>query len=175
MGIHFTPLRHGALVGGDMSNDVLHPFFVYKVQSLGMHYSMILEYSPPIVQLQAKYLQRFWEELANIQRGSNLDLKVQSMFFLTSGFILVRLIQLAHLYFWKTCKMLNGAGMRFIPKYGHPPEFSDEVHEKSTVLSQIIWMENYLFLTLGGGRPKLTTRIEEEFRNELPVSFSRLL
>jgi hypothetical protein len=61
--------------------------------------------------------------------------------------------------------------MRFIPKYEHPPPYSDEIHEKSTVLSQIIWMENLFFLTCGGERPKLTTKIEEEFRHELPVSF----
>jgi len=175
MGIYFTPVKQGALANGDVSNAVLHPFFVYKVQALGMHYSVILEHSPPMVLLQARYVQKFWEELANIQQGNNLGLKVQSMFFLTSGCILVRLIQVAHLYLWKTCKMLDGGDMRFIPKYGHPPEFSDEVHEKSTVLSQIIWMENYMFLTLGGERPKLTTRIEEEFRNELPVSLRRSL
>jgi len=41
------------------------------------------------------------------------------------------LVQLAHLYLWKTCKILNGADMRFIPKYGYPPPYSDEIHEKS--------------------------------------------
>ena len=124
-----------------------------------------------MVLLHARYIQKFWEELANIQRGNNLDLKVQSMFFLTLGCTDVRLVQVARLYLWKTCKMLNGADMRFIPKYGHPPPYSDEIHEKSAVLSQIIWMENYFFFTCDGERPKLTTRIEEEFRHELPVSF----
>jgi hypothetical protein len=174
MGIYFTLPRQQALVNGDMSNAVLHPFFVYKVLSHGMHNCATLEDAPPMVLLQAKYIQRFWEELANIQQGNDPYLKVQSMFFLTSGCILVRLVQLAHLYLWKACKVLNGADMGFLPKYGHPPECSDEVYEKSTVLSQIIWMENYLFLTCDGGRPKLTTRIEEEFRNVLPVSFWRL-
>ena len=51
------------------------------------------------------------------------------------------------LYLWKTCKIPNGADMGFIPKYGHPPPYWDVIHEKPTVLPQIIWMENYLFLT----------------------------
>jgi len=42
-------------------------------------------------------------------------------------------------------------------------------------LSQLIWMENYLFLTGDGAKPKSTRRLEEEFRNELsgiyPVLF----
>ena len=56
-------------------------------------------------------------------------------------------MQLAHLYLWKTWKIPNGADMGFIPKYGHPPPYSDVIHEKSTVLPQIVWMENYFFLT----------------------------
>ena len=67
----------------------------------------------------------------NIQQGNDLDLKVQTMFFLTSGCVSIMLVQLAHLYLWKTCKILNGADMRFIPKYGYPPPYSDEIHEKS--------------------------------------------
>lgn len=173
MGFHFTPLRQQALVNGDMSNVVVHRFFVYKFLSLGMHYSAILKHTPPMVLLHASYIQKFWEELAIIQRGEDLDLKVQATFFLASACISVRFVQLASLYLWKACKILNEADMRFIPKYGHPPPFSDEIHEQSTVLSQLIWMENYLFLTCGGGRPKSTTRIEMEFRDELPVSFCK--
>ena len=174
MGIHLTPLRQAALVNGDMSNAVLHPFFVYKALSLGVHHSTILEDSPPIALLLARYIQKFWEELACINRGNDLDLKVQAMFFLTSACFSVRLVHVAHLYLWKTCKIINGVDLRFTPKYGHPPPYSDEVHEKSTVLSQVIWMENYLFLTCNGEKPKLTTRIEEEFRSVLPVSFCKL-
>lgn len=171
MGFHFSPLRQQALVNGDMSNVVLHRFFMYKFLSLGMHHSTILKSSPPMFLLHARYIQRFWEELAAIQQGEDFDLKVQAMLFLTSACIFVRLVQVASLYLWKTCKILNGADIRFMPKYGHPPPLSDEIHERSTVLSQIIWMENYLFLACDGERPKLTTRIEIEFRNDLPVSF----
>lgn len=174
MGIHLTPPRQEALANGDMSNAVLHPFFVYKTLATGMHNSAILKDSPPMILLHARYMQKFWEELANIQQGDNFDLKVQAMFFLASGGIFVRLVQLASLYLWKTCKILNGVSMQFIPKYGHPPAYSDEVHEKSTVLSQVIWMENYFFLTCNGEKPKLTARIEEEFRNQLPVSSREL-
>ena len=173
MGVHFTPLRQQALVNGDMSNVVLHRFFVYKFLSLGMHYSAILNGAPPMVLLHASYIQKFWEELAAIQQGEDLDLKVQAMFFMTSACLFVRLVRLANLYLWKACKVLNGADMRFVPKYGHPPPFSDEIHERSTVLSQLIWMENYLFLTCDGGKPELTMRIEMEFRNDLPVSFCK--
>ena len=170
MGIYFTPQRQEALANGDLSGAVLHPFFVRKIMSFGMHYATILEASPPMVLFHARCIQKFWEELADIQKGDDLYLKVQSLLLITSGAVIVRLIELGRLYLWKMCKVLNEGDMRFVPKYGHPPPYSDEVHEKSTVLSQIIWMENYFFLTCDGERPRLTTRIEKEFRNELPVS-----
>lgn len=171
VGAYLAPRKQEALAHGDMSGVILHPFFVHKVITFGMHYSSIVQDSPPMVLLHARYIQSFWEELANIHQGNNYDLKVQSLLFLIAGCMFVRFPRLAGLYLWKTCKMVNAAGMRFIPRYGHPPVYSDEVHEKSTVLSQLIWMENYLFLTCDGERPKLTARVEEEFRSELPVSF----
>ena len=175
MGAYLAPRKQEALVNGDMSGTVLHPFFLHKVITFGMHYSSLVEDSPPMILLHARYIQSFWEELANIHQGNNYDLKVQSLLFLIAGCIFVRLPRLAGLYLWKTCQMLNAAEMRFIPKYGHPPPYSEEVHEKSTVLSQLIWMESYLYLTCYGDRPKMTTRIEEEFRNDLPVSFRQLV
>jgi hypothetical protein len=169
-GAYLAPRKQEALANGDTSNPILHPYFFHKVISFGMHYSTIVEDSPPMVLLHARHIQGFWEELANIHQGNNYDLKVQSMVFLIAGCMFVRFPRLAGFYLWKACKMANAAEMRFVPKYGHPPEYSDEVHEKSTVLSQLIWMESYLFLTCDGAKPKLTARIEEEFRNQLPVS-----
>jgi hypothetical protein len=171
MGAYLAPRKQEALVNGDMSGAIVHPYFVHKVASFGMHYSAIVIDSPPMVLLHARCIQSFWEELANILQGNDSNLKVQSLLFLIAGCVFVRFPRMAGFYLWKACKIMNAAGLRFIPRYGHPPPYSDEVHEKSTVLSQIIWMENYLFLTCDGAKPKLTTRIEEEFRNELPVSF----
>jgi len=59
--------------------------------------------------------------------------------------------------------------LQFIPTYGQPPEYSEEFRERSTILSQAIYFENYMFLARGGLEPKLTVRIEREFRHELQV------
>ena len=72
-------------------------------------------------------------------------------------------------YIQKACEAINTAGLRFIPTHGQPPEFSERLHERFSVLSQIIYFENYLFLACGGAEPTMTARIEEEFRYQLPV------
>jgi len=56
--------------------------------------------------------------------------------------------------------ILNGADMRFIPKYGHPSPYSDEIHEKSTALSQIIWMKSFFFFDVWWGE----TEVDDEDR-----------
>ncbi|KAF9783456.1 hypothetical protein BJ322DRAFT_153418 [Thelephora terrestris] len=175
MGTYLSPRKQEALLNGDMSGVILHPYFLHKVITFGMHHSSIVkESSPPMVLLHARYIQSFWEKLADISQGNDCDLKVQALLFLVAGCLFVRQSRVGALYLWKACGVVNAGEMRFVPRYGHPPPYSDEVHERSTVLSQLIWMENYLFLACDGARPKLTKRIEEEFRNELPGIYSVL-
>lgn len=69
----------------------------------------------------------------------------------------------------KSCEAVDTAGLQFVPTYGRPPVFSEALHEKLSVLSQIIYFENFLFLTAGGTEPMKTARIEKEFRYQLPV------
>ena len=67
---------------------------------------------------------------------------------------------------------INAAKLQFIPTSGRPPELTDDLLEGFAVLSQTIYFENYLFLTIDGIEPKMTVRIENEFRHELPASLS---
>lgn len=69
----------------------------------------------------------------------------------------------------KACIILNAATLRFIPATGRPPGLTEAVHERAVVLSQIVYYESYLFLAVDGTEPKLATRIEREFRQELQV------
>ena len=64
---------------------------------------------------------------------------------------------------------LNAAGLRFNPATDRPPGHTEDVLERLVVLSQIIYMESYMFLAVDGTKPKMTVRIEEEFRHDLQV------
>ena len=66
------------------------------------------------------------------------------------------------------CSAINAADLQFIPTFGRPPELAEEVQAQSlAVLSQLVYLENYLFLAIG--RMKMTTRLEKEFQRELQV------
>lgn len=130
--------------------------------------------TPAAFEFQAKYSQFAWEELAKIQQGDNNFLKVQAMLSISTCCIVFRWIDYARQYVQKTCSIIDSTRLRFIPTYGQPPEYSEEVRHKSTALSQAIYFENYLFLARGGPEPKLTARIEREYRHELQVGNSVL-
>ena len=57
--------------------------------------------------------------------------------------------------------------MQFIPAFGRPPELAEEVQESLAVLSQLIDLENYLFLAIH--QMKIMTRLEKEFQREFQV------
>ena len=65
------------------------------------------------------------------------------------------------------CSAVNAANLQFIPTFRRPPELAEEVQESLAVLSQLVDLENYLFLAID--RMKITTRLEKEFQRELQV------
>ena len=67
----------------------------------------------------------------------------------------------------KGCSAVNAGNLQLIPAFGHLPELADEVQESLAVLSQLVDLENYLFLTID--RMKITTRLGKESQCELQV------
>lgn len=169
LGIYLTREKQEALLRGDTSNIVINSIFVYQACSYGMHFVQDSVHVPDALNQQAKYAQLAWEELAKVQRGKDDYLKAQSMLSIGTCCVVFRWVDYARQYIQKACGVVNTTSLQFIPKYGHPPEYSEQVRERSTILSQVIYFENYMFLTYGGSEPNLTARIEREFRHELQV------
>ena len=125
--------------------------------------------SHAMVLLHAKHAQRSFEQLAEISGGSDANLTVQVLFSLTSMTLHSRWLEFARTCLTRTCIALNAAGLRFIPATGRPPALTEDVHERVVVLSQVIYLESYMFLVVDGKEPKMTVRIEKEFRHDLQV------
>ena len=125
--------------------------------------------SSAMIRLQARHLQTSLELLADILKGRDWELRAQVALWVTAGSIILPFEGVTPRYIRRTCEAINTAGLQFIPTYGRPPGFSEDLHEKLSVLSQAIYFENFLFLTCGGAEPTMTARIEEEFRHRLQV------
>ena len=143
--------------------------FVHQACSYGMFFAKNFANTPSAPRIQARYSQLAWEELAKIQEGADDFLKVQALLSICSCCTVFLWVGFALDYARKACRVIDSAKLQFIPTYGRPPEYSEEVRQRSTTLSQVIYFENYLFLARGGPEPQLTARIEREFRHELQV------
>jgi len=168
-GIQFKCERLDALVLGDESGTVLDRFWVLGSHSFGTANCLPMKVTPGMVWLHARRTQIAWESLAELVKGNDHKLKVQAFLMIGASYMHMSMMQSAFLYIQKSCDYIKAGNLRFVPTYGRPPEFSEELHETLTVLSQAIYWSNYSFLVCGGLGPHVTAELEKEFRQELPV------
>jgi len=168
-GIYLSGPKQDAVLRGDVSNAIVSPFFVHAMAGFGMYFCAGVGHSPGMVRLRVKHAQRAFEQLEEIASGSNANLTVQVSFSLAVMALYSRWFDTARKFLKRACIALNAAGRRFIPATGRPPELTEDVRERLVVLSQVIYMENYMFLVVDGTEPKMTVRIEQEFRDDLQV------
>ena len=173
-GIYLPGPKQNAILRGDVSNTVVSSFFVHALAGLGMYFCADVGPSLRWVQIRAKHAQRTFEQIAEINGGSDANLTVQVSFSLAIITLRSRWLDSARKCLTTTCVALNAAGLRFIPATDRPPELTEDVRERLVVLSQVIYMENYMFLVVDGTEPKMTVRIEKEFRHDLHVSVRSL-
>ena len=143
LGVYFTQEKQEAILRGDTSNSVVHRNFMDAVQSMGMVLCGYPGESPTIIRLHARYAPH--------------------------TFVILGLSASSQVYFLKACKIIEKEKFRFIPEYGLPVAFSEQVREDACLLSQAIYLENFFYLAMGGSAPVKTARIEREFRCDLQV------
>ena len=168
-GIYLPGPKQDAVLRGDLSGTVVHPWFVYAMAAFGVHFFAGVGFSPEMTQRLARNIQRGKEQHTEIARGGNAGLMVQVLVSIAAMTLHVRWFNPSRQCLMSACVILHAANLRFIPAIGSPPGLSEDVRERAVVLSQIIYFESYMFLAVDGAEPKLVTRIEKEFRYELQV------
>ena len=139
-----------------------------------MHFHANVTDSQEMVLLHAKHGQLAWEQVAEISKGNDTNLKAQVYIFVATASLYGRWFEFSRHCLTRACIAINAAKHQFIPTAGHPPVLTEDVLERLAILSQSIYFENYLFLAIDGIEPKMTARIEKEFRYQLQAS-SRFL
>jgi hypothetical protein len=176
LGLYFTIEKQEALYRGDISNTVVNRHFVYAMQVFGVHACGASGLTPSVARLQARYVQMVLETLVQLNRTNQERTRVQALVSGIHASILIGFKALAQLHLHRAHKIIEKANLRFLPEYGPPAKLSDQVREDISVLSQVIYLENYLYLMLGGSAPVRTAGIEREFMLDLEVrEISRFL
>ena len=169
-GAHLDREEMDGFLRGDRSRTAPSRGFVIWAHALGMVFSPDISPTPAMVLLLTRRIQIMWERLVDSLRSKNYWASVRSLILLTSVNILHGMFQTSLLHIQKSCDMIKMGNLRFIPMCGPPPEFSEDLHKALVPLSQTIYWANYLFLTRRGPEPSATADLEQEFRQELPVS-----
>ena len=169
LGLYLRQEKLEALLRGDISNAVVDRYFIYGLQAIGMNLCGTPEETPTAVRLHARYAQMAFETLVDIHGTDDNKLKAQGLILLVHALIIVGFPASTQSYLLKMCEIINKAELRFLPVYGRPTSLSEQVREDAAVLSQAIYLDNYLYLTLSGPTSVMTARIEKEFRLNLQV------
>ena len=169
LGVYLGTEKQGALFRGDTSSTVVNRCFVHCFQAIGTHLGEAPDKSPAMVQLQARYIQNSWESLIEIYRGDDQRLAAQGLLLFLHSIIIMGFSANIRFYLLKVCELINDGNLQFLPTYERPPELSDHVREDAAVLSQTIYLENYMHLAFGGPAPVKTAKIEREFRGDFQV------
>lgn len=148
--------------------------FVHGAQMLGMSLSSDIGHTPAMVRLFARRSQVASESVVEAFKGNDSRVKVQLAMMIAPSWMLLRMTQSCIHSIQKSCDFIKAGNLRFVPAYGRPPEFSEDLHEILVALSQTIYWANYMFLMRGGPEPRATTELEKEFRRELPVGLNRV-
>ena len=135
-----------------------------------MHLHANVTDSQEMVLLHAKHGQLAWEQVAEISKGNDAKLKAQVYLFNAAASLYGRWFEFSRHCLTRACIAINAAKHQFIPTAGRPPVLTEDVLERLAILSQSIYFENYLFLAIDGIEPKMTARIEKEFRHQLQAS-----
>ena len=159
----------GALLRGDLSGTVVNRAFVCGAHVIGMRYTVGTDDTPAMVLFHARRAQTAWESLAELFKGVDYRTKVQAATLVVSSHVYMCMPEMALLYIQKSCDLIKAGNVQFVPICGRPPEFSEDLHETLAALSQTIYWANYMFLMRGGPEPRVTVKLEWEFRQELPV------
>ena len=135
------------MLRGDQSGTVLNRAFVCLSHVLGM--VALAGDTTAMVRSHARRVQMAWEALAELFERSDYGTRVQAAVLVVSSRVYMCMPQIALLYIQNTCDFIKAGELRFVPPCGRPPEFSEELHENLSVLSQTIYWANYLFLMCG--------------------------
>ena len=169
LGLYLTQEKREAILRGDTSNSVINRYFVDNLQGMGMYLGGTPEQTPAMVRLQARYNQRAWESLIHLTQTNQERDKVQALMLVVHSSVILGFSAGAQLYLMKAYKIIEKEKLRFLPEHGLPAEFSEQVREEKSILSEAIYLENYFYLALDGPAPTKTMMIEREFMSDLQV------
>jgi len=184
LGFRFTSAKQEAILSGDLSNTIIHPFFIHFAHLFGCnmyqehrgHYSHLL--------LLDAHLHFARDALLSMKEGDDPLSFAQACFLMFLVCIYNQNIYLGSRYMKLVAGTIKRNDIRFVPRHtvgymanqhinSPVSEFSEEVHERGSFLSEVLYSEVDLIL-LTGGKETALLDLHTQFQQELPNAYPQM-
>jgi hypothetical protein len=181
-GIYFAFEKQNAILLGDMSGIVVHPFFIHFAHLHGCHLYQERQRKFSLLHIEEKYSRLASASLQSMNEEEDPFSTALASHYMSMLCLYSHAAQPGKYLHEKAVEIINKHDIRFVPRTVTAGTALDvveckileEMHERAAHLSQIIFTEvNYNFVareTLD-----MCSDLEKQFRNELPVCITFFL
>lgn len=188
LGISLSLTKQHAVALGDLSNTVIHRFFTYFMTVYGCHLDQERRRNFDLIHVQASLTQLALEAVLTMVEADDPFSFIQAFYFMANSCFYTYTYVPAERYLKKAVDITKRHGIRMVDRsfsdssdspdhdaiMDPPPEHLELVRERVATLVQLISIPLQYRLLTGKDIP-VSTYLEDQFRNELPVGCTLLL
>lgn len=144
-------------------------------QTIPGHFYQEQRFQTSLAHIQAMHLQLCWESLLTMREAHDPLEKAQAWMFMASAAIHIHHITRAKHYLKRCLEIMKRHKIRMVSSEtgivntsSCGPPFTEEIHERVVLLSQLLYWLTYIYL-LDGHSEEDYPDLEHQFRFELPV------
>ena len=166
-GLYIPPAKQRAIILGDTSGTVVHPFFIHIAQLGGCHFYQERRGEFFLLHLQAMYLDMVWDAFKDMAENDNSFVATQAYMLMSLAYLYGHNGHLGRKFFQKAIALFRPHWIDF--STFPPPDLTDPLRERIAFLCGAIYSEidcNFMF----GFVQEFTVDLEHSIRYELPVS-----
>jgi hypothetical protein len=165
-GLYFPPAKQQAIILGDTSGAVVHPFFIYFAQLAGCHFYQERRGEFFLLHLEAMYLDMVWDSLKDMNEDDDSFVVAQAYQLMSLAYLYSQHASLGRKFFQKAIALFRKHWIDF--STSPLPDLTESLRERIAFLGEAIYTEidcNFMF----GLVQEFTLDLEHGIRYELPV------
>jgi hypothetical protein len=165
-GLYFSPAKQQAIILGDISGTVVHPFFIHFAQLGGCHFYQERRGEFFLLHLQAMYLDMVWDSFKDMAAGDDSFDAAQACQLMALAYLYSQHVSLGRKFFRQSIALFRTHWIDFsvLPL----PDLTESLRERIAFLAGAIYSEiDCIFMF--GFEQEFTLDLEYGLRHELLV------
>jgi hypothetical protein len=165
-GLYFPQSKQQAIIIGNTSGTVVHPFFIHFAQLAGCHFYQERRGEFFLLHLEAMYLDMVWDSFRDMTKDDDSFDAAQAYQLMALAYLYSQDSDRGRRFFQKSIALFRTHWIDF--SISPPPDLTESLWERIAFLGEAIWTEidcAFMF----GIEQEFTSDLEFGLCNELPV------